>query len=241
MRAAKIIVIDDEKDILELIQYNLEKEKAIVETFTSGKQALHVIRQHAPDLIICDWMMDEMDGLDICRSLKREPHLFHIPFIMLTARGDEIDAVTALELGADEYLVKPIRMKEFITRLKKVLKRNEGKNTLDEMPAPSPAMLDDKVLKFRELFMNIDQYKAYAEGELLDLTYSEFKLLQLLINRPGKVYSRNQIIEKLNGLDYFATERSIDVQVVGLRKKLGKYKDYLETVRGVGYRMQESC
>ncbi|MES2731003.1 MAG: response regulator transcription factor [Bacteroidota bacterium] len=239
MRASKIVVIDDERDILELIQYNLEKEAAIVQTFTSGKEALQSIRQNTPDLIICDWMIDEMDGLDICRSLKREPRLFHIPFVMLTARGDEIDAVTALELGADEYLVKPIRMKELITRLKKVLKRNPANNTLVESPEQSPPIQDDKLLRFKELIMNVDQYKVYAEGESIDLTYSEFKLLQLLINRPGKVYSRNQIIEKLNGLDYFATERSIDVQVVGLRKKLGKYKDYLETVRGVGYRMQE--
>ena len=240
MKSSNIVVIDDEKDILELIKYNLEKERATVQVFSSGREALTSIRNQAPDLIICDWMIDDMDGLDICRYLKREPCLMHIPFIMLTARGDEIDAVTALELGADEYLVKPIRIKELITRLKKVMQRSQ--TPAEPMARPVDYQLPekaDKVLRFKELIINIDQYKAYAEGETLDLTHSEFKLLQLLINRPGKVYTRNQIIEKLNGLDYFATERSIDVQVVGLRKKLGKYKDYLETVRGVGYRMQE--
>ncbi|MBC7923111.1 MAG: response regulator transcription factor [Ferruginibacter sp.] len=239
MKSSKIVVIDDEKDILEILKYNLEKEKAFVQTFTSGNEALRSIREQTPDLIVCDWMIDDLDGLDICRRLKRDPGSLHIPFVMLTARGDEIDAVTALELGADEYLVKPIRIKELITRLKKVLGRNHPDRPAVDQPETQADVQSDKKLIFKELLVNIDQYKAYAESKSLDLTYSEFKLLQLLISRPGKVYSRNQIIEKLNGMDYFATERSIDVQVVGLRKKLGKYKDYLETVRGVGYRMQE--
>ncbi len=241
MKFSKIIVIDDEEDILELIQYNLEKERATVETFTSGREALKTIQKSAPDLVICDWMMDDIDGLDLCRVMKRDALMARIPFVMLTARSDEIDAVTALELGADEYLTKPIRMRELITRVKKILGRAAPAGA-DSPPLSAPPALQpptDKLLFFRRLSMNIENHKVAIDDELLTLTFTEFRLLQLLISRPGRVYSRNQIMEKLNGIDYFATERSIDVQVAGLRKKLGPYKDFLETVRGVGYRMQD--
>jgi DNA-binding response OmpR family regulator len=243
MKFSRIIVIDDEEDILELIRYNLEKERATVETFTSGNEALKVIRQSPPDLIICDWMMGDIDGLDLCRILKRDPIVARIPFVMLTARSDEIDAVTALELGADEYLTKPIRMRELITRIQKIITRNRETNTTASVsPAPitpSAQIPSDKLLVFKGLTMNIENHKVMIADEDISLTFTEFRLLQLLISRPGRVYSRNQIMEKVNGIDYFATERSIDVQVAGLRKKLGPYKDCLETVRGVGYRMQE--
>ncbi|GAB3221147.1 response regulator transcription factor [Spirosoma arcticum] len=247
MKFSKIVVIDDEEDILELIRYNLEKERATVETFTSGQEALKIIQQSAPDLIISDWMMGDIDGLDLCRVLKRDPLLSQIPFVMLTARGDEIDAVTALELGADEYLVKPIRMRELITRIRKIIDRSSAAKPampmavlIPQLPASTPPQIaSDKLLCFKDLVMNIENHQVSIESNELALTYTEFRLLQLLISRQGRVYSRNQIMEKLNGIDYFATERSIDVQVAGLRKKLGPYKDYLETVRGVGYRMQE--
>lgn len=240
MKLSKIIVIDDEEDILELIQYNLEKERATVQTFTSGREALKAIQKSAPDVVICDWMMDDIDGLDLCRVMKRDPLLAKIPFVMLTARSDEIDAVTALELGADEYLTKPIRMRELITRIKKILGRAAPVDADSSTTALlTPQLSGDKLLFFRKLSMNIENYKVAIDEESLSLTFTEFRLLQLLISRPGRVYSRNQIMEKLNGIDYFATERSIDVQVAGLRKKLGPYKDFLETVRGVGYRMQE--
>lgn len=236
MKSSKIVVIDDEEDILELIRYNLEKEKALVQTFTSGLKAVQAIREQIPDLVICDWMMDDIDGLDICRLLKRDPVLLHIPFVMLTARGDEIDAVTALELGADEYLSKPVRMRELITRVKKIIGRSKMEVTVDKEPEMPLPVASEKVLAFGALVINIDNYTASLDNEPLDLTYTEFRLLQILISKPGRVYTRNQIMEKINGMDYFATERSIDVQVAGLRKKLGKYKDYVETVRGVGYR-----
>lgn len=247
MKFSKIVVIDDEEDILELIRYNLEKERATVGTFTSGQEALKVIQQSAPDLIISDWMMGDIDGLDLCRFLKRDSLLSQIPFVMLTARGDEIDAVTALELGAEEYLVKPIRMHELITRIKKILSRSSAAKPampvavlIPQLPVlTTPQTASDKLLCFKDLVMNIENHQVSIETNKLALTYTEFRLLQLLISRQGRVYSRNQIMEKLNGIDYFATERSIDVQVAGLRKKLGPYKDYLETVRGVGYRMQE--
>lgn len=241
MKFSKIVVIDDEEDVLELIRYNLERERATVQTFTSGNEALKIIQREAPNLVICDWMMDDIDGLDLCRLMKRDPLLVQIPFVMLTGRSEEIDVVTALELGADEYLIKPIRMRELITRVKKILGRTgltEPVPTAPALPAPPPES-GDKLLLFKGISMNIENHNVLLDRESLALTFTEFRLLQLLISRPGRVYSRNQIMEKLNGIDYFATERSIDVQVAGLRKKLGPYKDYLETVRGVGYRMQE--
>ena len=239
MKFAKIFVIDDEKDIVELIQYNLEKERAVVRTFTAGYEALNAIRADKPDLIICDWMMGDIDGIDLCRMLKRDAQLFQIPFVMLTARSDEIDAVTALELGADEFLSKPIRIRELIARIKKLLERAQPVLPPAALPEPERVVSGDKLLPFKGLLMNIENHSVTIDRELLELTYTEFKLLQLLISKPGRVYTRNQIMEKLNGMDYYATERSIDVQVAGLRRKLGPYKDYLETVRGVGYRMQE--
>jgi DNA-binding response OmpR family regulator len=239
MKFSTIVVIDDEADILELIRYNLEKEKAVVRTFTSGTEAVRMMHEQAPDLILCDWMMDDIDGLDLCRIVKRDPLLSHIPFVMLTARGDEIDAVTALELGADEYLTKPIRIKELTTRIRKILKRTAPPDAVSDKPTAQSAIPNDKLLLFKQLTINIDHHKAFIDTDPLDLTYTEFKLLQLLISKPGRVYTRNQIMEKVNGMDYYATERSIDVQVAGLRKKLGIYKEFLETVRGVGYRMQE--
>ena len=189
-------------------------------------------------------MMDDIDGLDLCRVMKRDSLMARIPFVMLTARSDEIDAVTALELGADEYLTKPIRMSELITRVKKILGRvvpaDADSPALSAPPVLSaPQSSTDKLLFFRRLCMNIENHKVAIDNELLNLTFTEFRLLQLLISRPGRVYSRNQIMEKLNGIDYFATERSTDVQVAGSRKKLGPYKNFLETVRGMGYRMQE--
>ncbi len=239
MKTSRIVVIDDEADVLELIRYNLEKERAYVQTFTSGREALVAMREQRPDLILSDWTMDDLDGLDLCRLIKRDPDLNRIPFVMLTGRQEEIDVVTALELGADEYLIKPIRVRELVSRIKKMLTRLQPA-TSDAIPlAQMTPTVPDKLLLFKGLRMNIDHHKAYIGGDALDLTYTEFKLLQLLISKPGRVYTRNQIMEKINGMDYFATERSVDVQVAGLRKKLGTYKDLLETVRGVGYRMME--
>lgn len=237
MKSLKIVVIDDNEDILELLKYNLNQEKASVITFTKGNEAFNYINQKKPDAIICDWMLEDIDGLEICRRVKMNPELRNIPFIMLTARGDEIDVVTALELGAEDYIVKPIRIRELTTRLKKIIRRS--KNNEKQNLNVSNTSLHESSIHYKDIAMDIDRHTVSIAEESLELTYSEFKLLQLLISRPGKVFSRSQIIEKLNGIDYIATERSVDVQVVGLRKKIGKYKGYLETVRGVGYRIKD--
>jgi DNA-binding response OmpR family regulator len=239
MRTARIVVVDDEPDVLDLLRYNLEKERAQVQTFTNGRDALTAIREQRPDLILSDWMMNDLDGLDLCRLLKRDPDLSRVPFVMLTGRQEEIDVVTALELGADEYLTKPIRVRELMSRIKKMLNRTQSALADAVAVSQTTPVYADKMLSFRDLRINIDHHKAYIAGLPLDLTYTEFKLLQLLISKPGRVYTRSQIMEKINGIDYFATERSVDVQVAGLRKKLGSYKDSLETVRGVGYRIND--
>lgn len=244
MKEATITIIDDEKDILELLRYNFERERVQVHTFTSGFKGLEFIQNNRPSAVICDWMLEDIDGIEICRQLKSDKNYSNIPFIMLTARDSEIDAVTALELGADDFIPKPVRVRELISRVKKSVKKakNEPKAVQTNV-APVLKSEDNspshELKVFKNLTIDAEKYKAYIDDETLNLTHSEFKLLYLFVNKPGKVYSRNQIIEKLNGIDYIVTERSIDVQIVGLRKKLGKYSDYLETVRGIGYRLGE--
>lgn len=239
MKFSKIILIDDESDILEMLKYNLEKERAMIKTFTSGLEALIYISNEKPDVIVCDWMMDDIDGLEVCRRLKMNSELCYIPFVMLTARDHEADIVSALEMGAEDYIVKPVKIKELIVRLKKILKRQIPPMDFSVATSVQNPKESDNLLRYNEIKIDIDKHQVLIDDENIDLTYSEFKLLQLLISHSGRVFSRNQIIEKLNGLDYIATERSVDVLIVGLRKKIGYLKNYLETVRGVGYRMKD--
>jgi len=234
MKRSRLVVIDDHYDVLEVLKYHLIQDGYEVKMFFNAVDALKYINTENTDLVITDWMLPEMDGLELCKNLKQSPSTQDIPLVMLTGKSDEIDAVTALEVGAEDYLPKPIRIRELLSRIKKILKRRtvdetvRGRKETREMIACGP------------LRMNRASYKVYLNEELLELTIGEFKLLELLAGQPGKVFSRNQIIEKINGSQYFATERSIDVQVAGLRKKLGEYKDAVETVRSVGYRFSEA-
>lgn len=249
MKDKLIVAIDDEVDILEILRYNFTKERFNIKTFENGQDGLKFILANKPDAVVCDWMLTDIDGLEICRVIKNSSDVSNTAFIMLTAKSDEIDAVLALEMGADDFVTKPVRIKELISRVKKVLKSKEApQNTEKSSVAIVPKTVENLVqekeeqkegLYFKNFTINTEKYKAYIDNKELDLTYTEFKLLHLFINKPGKVFTRNQIIEKLNGMDYIVTERSIDVQVVGLRKKMGEYKDSLETVRGVGYRLKE--
>ena len=186
------------------------------------------------DLVVTDWMLPEMDGLELCKNLKMSQSTQDIPLVMLTGKIEEIDAVTALEVGAEDYLPKPIRMRELLSRIKKILKRSSP----EDISRNKKEMRD--IIECGPLKMNRVSYKVFLDNEQLELTIGEFKLLELLAGNPGKVFSRNQLIEKINGAQYFATERSIDVQVAGLRKKLGQYKEAIETVRSVGYRFSEA-
>jgi two-component system, OmpR family, alkaline phosphatase synthesis response regulator PhoP len=231
----KLIVIDDSHDILELLKYNLSSEGYEVKAFFTAVDALKYVTTENTDLVITDWMLPEMDGLDLCRNLKHNPSTQEIPVVMLTCKSDEIDVVTALEVGAEEFIPKPVRMKEMLTRVKKILRRRSV-----DIKTPAAAGSKESIVRGR-LQLDLASYTVSIADEPLDLTIVEFRLLELLARQPGKVFSRTQIMERINGMDYFAAERSVDVQIAGLRKKLGAYKDGIETVRSVGYRLNEKA
>lgn len=233
MKRYKLIVIDDHHDTLELLKYNLHSEGYEVKAFFNAVDALKYVNTDNTDLVITDWMLPEMDGLDLCRNLKHNPATQDIPVVMLTARSNEIDVVTALEVGAEEYISKPVRIREMLTRIKKVLRRQTGQLLV------MAARPDQESITRGRLHLDLASYTVSIADEPLDLTIVEFRLLELLARQPGKVFSRMQIMERINGMDYFAAERSVDVQIAGLRKKLGACKDGIETVRSVGYRFNE--
>lgn len=228
MAKEKILVVEDEEDIQELIRYNLDKEGYHVFCAGSGEEALKVCRKEQPDLILLDIMLPAMDGLQVCRTLKQDERTRDIPIIMLTAKGEETDIVTGLELGAEDYITKPFSPRIVIARIRSIFRRRETADTDD-----------DSVIKHHELLIHPGRHEASIKGKKLDLTFTEFRVLQFLARRPGWVYTRHQIVDAVRGEDYPVTDRSVDVQIVGLRRKLGPYGKYIETVRGVGYRFQE--
>ncbi|MBD3226011.1 MAG: response regulator [Caldithrix sp.] len=228
MNKAKIFVVDDEEDILDLVEYNLQKEGYRVSRFTSGEDILNKTQHDPPDLILLDLMLPGLDGMEVCRILKRNPNLASIPIIMLTAKGEESDIVTGLEMGADDYIPKPFSPKVLVARVRTVLRR-QSKNNLS----------DQEVLHVFNMKIHPGRHEVLVDDYNIELTYTEFRLLHFLAQRPGWVFTRYQIVDALKGEDYPVTERSVDVQIVGLRKKLGKAGKNIETVRGVGYRFKE--
>jgi two-component system phosphate regulon response regulator PhoB len=229
MRKEKILVVDDEEDILELVRYNLDREGYAVVCAASGEKALEAAEAEPVDLIILDLMLPGIDGLEVARRLKRKADTREIPIVMLTAKGEEADVVTGLELGADDYVTKPFSPRILIARMKAVIRRRRG-----------IADGENEVLNIRELSIHTGRRHVTAGGKALDLTFTEFQVLYFLARRPGWVFTRSQIVDAVRGGDYPVTDRSVDVQIVGLRKKLGPLGKYIETVRGVGYRFMES-
>jgi two-component system, OmpR family, alkaline phosphatase synthesis response regulator PhoP len=229
MRKEKILVVDDEEDILELVRYNLVREGYTVVCAASGEEALKVADAEPVDLVILDLMLPGIDGLEVARRLKRNAGTREIPIVMLTAKGEEADVVAGLELGADDYVTKPFSPRILIARMKAVIRRRRG---ISEG--------ENEVLSIRELSIHTGRRHVTAGGKPLDLTYTEFQVLYFLARRPGWVFTRSQIVDAVRGDDYPVTDRSVDVQIVGLRKKLGALGKYIETVRGVGYRFMES-
>jgi len=225
----KIFVVDDEEDILELVNFVLSKENYRVQKYPTGEDLLKAIKADKPDLLLLDLMLPGIDGFDICKIIKNDEKLSDIPIIMLTAKGDEVDVVSGLELGADDYIVKPFSARVLIARVKAILRR--GKNILSN---------NNDVIEIDSLKIHPGRHEVSVNGRHLDLTFSEFRLLQLLAQKRGWVYTRYQIVDALRGSDYPVTERAIDVQVVGLRKKLGNHGRFIETVRGVGYRFKDN-
>ena len=229
MSKEKILVVDDEEDILELVRYNLAREGYSVSCATSGEEALNASLSEPVDLIILDLMLPGIDGLEVARRLRENSATRETPIVMLTAKGEEADIVTGLELGADDYVTKPFSPRILIARVKAVIRRRSGTSEAES-----------EVLTIRELSIHTGRRHVTAKGRSLDLTYTEFQVLNFLARRPGWVFTRSQIVDAVRGDDYPVTDRSVDVQIVGLRKKLGPLGKYIETVRGVGYRFMES-
>lgn len=228
MPKEKILVVDDEEDILELVRFNLSKEGYRVICAATGEKAVEMARAELPDLMVLDLMLPGMDGLEAAKFLKNNPETQNIPIVMLTAKGEESDVVTGLELGADDYVVKPFSPRILLARVKAVLRRKQ-----------TEATDDSEVVKIHNLVIHPGRREVRVDGKPLDLTFTEFGVLSYLMRRPGWVFTRSQIVDAVRGTDYYVTDRSVDVQIVGLRKKLGNAGKYIETVRGVGYRFKE--
>lgn len=227
MAKENILVVEDEEDIQELVTYNLNREGYSTICVGTGEEGLEKIRQTMPDLVLLDLMLPGLDGLRVCKILKNDTKTAHIPVIIVSAKGEEADIVAGLEMGADDYITKPFSTKVLIARVRSVLRRGEAQEDTG------------KVIKRKDLVINPGRREVLLKGTAVTLTFSEFEILQLLAKKPGWVYTRNQIVNEVKGDDYPVTERAIDVQIVGLRKKMGKCGDYIETIRGVGYRFRD--
>ena len=228
MKRELILIVDDEKDICNLISYNLKNEGYRVSVAHDGESTLELIRNDTPDLVLLDLMLPGIDGLEVCRQIKSNPDLARIPIIMVTAKGDESDIVVGLEMGASDYLVKPFSPKVLIARIRAVLRRIESKSRDDT-----------NYIQIKDMVIHFGKHEITVKGQRINVTSTEFRLLTFLARRPGWVFTRNQILDGLHGDAYNVVERSVDVLVVGLRKKLKSAGKYIETVRGVGYRFAE--
>lgn len=229
--AKKILVVDDEAHIRELVRFNLEKEGYTVIEAIDGTTALKAVRLEKPDLVVLDLMLPVVDGLEVCRALKKDAELNGIPVIMLTAKAEEIDKVLGLEMGADDYLTKPFSPRELLARIKAVLRRIRR----------DPVTEGELVIG--NLRINFSRYGVTLDGQRVDLTPKEFELLKLFVTNLGRVLTRDLLLEKIWGYEYFGDTRTVDVHVRHLRSKLEKdpeLADAIETVRGVGYRFKET-
>ena len=227
---AHLLVVEDEEDLRELLVYNLAREGFRITAVDSGEQAITKAGRDRPDLVVLDLMLPGIDGLEVCRSLKSHEETAIIPIVMLTAKGEESDIVAGLELGADDYITKPFSPRVLSARIKAVLRRKQAEKAEQQ---------DDGAIDLDGLVISPSRHEVRLANERIDLTATEFKLLMLLARRPGRVFTRQQIIEAVHGGMSAVTDRSVDVQVVTLRRKLGTRGDDIETVRGVGYRFRD--
>jgi two-component system alkaline phosphatase synthesis response regulator PhoP len=232
MSKTRILVVEDEEDIAELIQFTLTREGFICDHEPDGANAVRAAQDLRPDLVLLDLMLPGSDGNTICKALRAHPDLGQTPVIMLTARGQESDMVRGLEHGADDYITKPFSPRLLCARIRAVLRRRGGAAPdTDDSP---------RVIRRGPIEIFPGKHQVRLSGDTLELTYTEFALLNLLAGRPGWVFTRYQIVDAVRGEGYPVTERAVDVQVVGLRRKLGEAAAWIETVRGVGYRFRES-
>ncbi|MBN2444261.1 MAG: response regulator [Spirochaetales bacterium] len=231
MALKHILVVEDDKNILELIEYNLNKKGYKITCVSTGENALMAVGEQKPDLILLDLMLPGIDGITICDLLKNSDTTKDIPVIMVTAKGEEEDVVKGLKVGADDYVTKPFSINVLLARIAAVLRRSGGKSS-GKGEVEQPLLIHD---------LSIDpvRHKILLQNKPIELTLTEYKILYYLARHPGRVFTRYQIVEAVRGEGYVVTERSIDVLIFGLRKKLGELEDYIETVRGIGYRFKE--
>lgn len=227
-----ILVVEDEPDIQELICYHLQKEGFATLKAASGREALQVIERDHPDLVLLDLMLPGFSGMDVLKTVRFTWGKSDLPIIIVSARTDETDVITGLELGADNYLPKPFSPKVLVANVKALLRRATS-------PAPGGSEEPDRHIAVGELTMDQDRHEAFWKNQVMNLTASEFSLLALLAASPGRVYTRNQIITGMRGSDYPVTERSIDVQIASLRRKMGEGGNAIKTVWGIGYSYQD--
>jgi two-component system phosphate regulon response regulator PhoB len=225
----RILVIEDEADILEVIQYNLTREGYRVEATRDGEHGLAMARRDAPDLVILDLMLPGLDGLEVCRRMQSDPVTGAIPVIMVTAKSEESDVVLGLQLGADDYVTKPFSPKELSARVKAVLRRG---------PLRGDRGGAERIVR-DGLVVDLGRHRVQVDGETVEVTATELRLLHFLASHPGRVFPRDQLLSRVIGEHAVVIERNIDVHVGAIRRKLGPYRDLIETVRGVGYRFQD--
>jgi two-component system alkaline phosphatase synthesis response regulator PhoP len=228
-----ILVVEDDEAIMELIVYNLEKENFEVSRAESGEEALQRVVARKPDLVLLDLMLPEIDGLEVCKRIRGGSSTRSIPIIMVTAKGEETDVVTGLELGADDYVTKPFKPKELVARARAVLRRT----TEDTTPRGAE---DGETICIHGIEICPGRREVQYAGSPVILTFTEFEILWFLARHPGWVFTRYQIVDAVRGESYPVTDRSVDVQIVGLRKKLGEGGSFIETVRGIGYRFRDA-
>ena len=226
MSKRKILIIEDDKDIVEMLEYNLQEEGYDTVSALNGETGIALAGREKPDLIILDIMLPIMDGFEVCRTLKNDNTVAHIPIIILSAKSQETDKVVGLELGADDYVTKPFSPRELIARTRAILRRGREEH------------IDNRIQK-GQITIDRTRHKVTVEKKEVSLTLTEFKLLELIARRPGVVFSRSQILDAVAGHDTIACDRTVDAHIKSLRHKLGRAKDYIETIRGAGYRFKE--
>lgn len=232
MSSKTILVVDDEKDIVELVAYNLEKEGFAVIRAYDGEKALEIVKQKSPDLVLLDLMLPGINGLDVCRIIRSNPETAAMPIIMLTAKGEDLDKVVGLEMGADDYITKPFSVRELIARVRTVLRRSEVREE----------GLRRKTFTCRDLHIDYESYEVTMRGRKTELGPTELKLLMFLTQRPGRAYSRDQLLDQVWGDEAFVEPRTVDVHISRLRAAIERdteNPEYILTVRGIGYKFAD--
>ncbi|MCB9035193.1 MAG: response regulator transcription factor [Lewinellaceae bacterium] len=226
MESVKILVVDDEPDILEFLRYNLVKEGYHVLTASNGEEGIKIALAEKPNLIILDIMMPKMDGVEVCRQLRNKPEFDHTVITFLTAREEDYSQIAALDVGGDDYITKPIRPRVFISRVKALLRRSERAEVVEE----------PDVINVAGLIIDKERVTVTKDEEVIELAKKEFELLHLLVSKPGKVFSREEIFNKVWGTDVIVGNRTIDVHIRKLREKIGEH--YIKTIKGIGYKFE---